>query len=393
MQRYLGNAYVQQVGAPRIQRACACGGTCPDCAGHGDEPRLQARLTVGPPGDRYEREAERVAEQVMRMPAAGADVTVQPGPSIQRLPAGKGGVPVHAALPMSGARPLSAQTRAFMEPRFGRDFGGVRLHTGAAAEQAAAGLGARAFTVGRDVWLGRGEREGDHRLMAHELTHVVQQRDTTPAHRIQRLVEAGRVSCSGYDRSLPIFTVMGTNDPVGVIQGADTRAIELLTHVIDELAHIRARIAAGEPPGWPLIGDAVALALRTHLQRAPDDPAFWTGTGAGTVEIIIRWFTNIRGLLQGGRLHYTCIDPNCGAGSWAESVPGTRRVFLCRPFWPETRDNQALTLLHEAAHLYYGLEDTGGGAGNAHCLEQFVADMSGIAVDPQFVGSCTPPAP
>lgn len=185
LRRYLGNAGVQRAAAPRIQR-CSCGGTCPDCAGREEESRLQTKLTVGPPGDRYEREADRVAEQVMRMPDAGADVTTQPGPSIQRLPADAGGVSVHAALPMGGARPLSAQTRAFMEPRLGMDFGGVRLHTGAAAERAAAGLNARAFTVGRDVWLGRGASESDRRLMAHELTHVVQQGGTAAPRTVQR---------------------------------------------------------------------------------------------------------------------------------------------------------------------------------------------------------------
>src|SRR5262249_44637875 len=83
---------------------------------------------------------------------------------------------VDAPLPAGGGRPLSASTRAFMEPRFGQDFTGVRLHTGPDADRFAAGISARAFTHGYDVYLRQGESEQDHRLMAHELTHVVQQR-------------------------------------------------------------------------------------------------------------------------------------------------------------------------------------------------------------------------
>ncbi|GAB4525678.1 MAG: DUF4157 domain-containing protein [Anaerolineae bacterium] len=76
-------------------------------------------------------------------------------------------------------QPLSASTRAFMEPRFGRDFRDVRVHTDSQAADSARDISARAYTVGQDVVFGSGEyrpgsRDGD-RLIAHELTHVVQQ--------------------------------------------------------------------------------------------------------------------------------------------------------------------------------------------------------------------------
>ncbi|MFN8075921.1 MAG: DUF4157 domain-containing protein [Kineosporiaceae bacterium] len=72
-----------------------------------------------------------------------------------------------AALPGAVADTLAAA--------FGADLGGVRVHTGEQAERAAAQLGARAFTIGRDIWLGAGESPSDLALMAHEVTHVVQQ--------------------------------------------------------------------------------------------------------------------------------------------------------------------------------------------------------------------------
>jgi hypothetical protein len=78
-----------------------------------------------------------------------------------------------------GGSPLPEQVRSFMEPRFGVDLSGVRVHAHAAAAQMAQDLGAQAFTHGRDVYMGEGSYSPDtdsgKRLLAHELTHVLQQ--------------------------------------------------------------------------------------------------------------------------------------------------------------------------------------------------------------------------
>ncbi|HZR42836.1 MAG TPA: DUF4157 domain-containing protein, partial [Ktedonobacteraceae bacterium] len=85
---------------------------------------------------------------------------------------------VHNVLHSSGL-PLDSSTRSFMESRFGHDFSGVRVHTGARADQSAQAVNAQAYTVGRDVVFGAGryapETTAGKRLLAHELTHVVQQ--------------------------------------------------------------------------------------------------------------------------------------------------------------------------------------------------------------------------
>ena len=85
---------------------------------------------------------------------------------------------VRSALQVPG-RPLDADTRRFMEPRFGHDFSSVRLHTDDAAARSAQALRANAYTVGRDILFDAGRfalgTEGGRRLMAHELAHVVQQ--------------------------------------------------------------------------------------------------------------------------------------------------------------------------------------------------------------------------
>lgn len=78
-----------------------------------------------------------------------------------------------------GGRPLSQETRSFFEPRFGHDFSEVRVHTGTKAHTLSRAISARAFTVGRDLFFRRGEHRPNDRdgreLLAHELTHVIQQ--------------------------------------------------------------------------------------------------------------------------------------------------------------------------------------------------------------------------
>jgi len=96
--------------------------------------------------------------------------------SIQRKAEGGSGAP--AAIPEGGGQPLGADVRKRLEPKLGAGLGDVRVHTGGDSATAATQLGARAFTTGSDVHFGAGQfapgtKEGD-RLLAHELTHVVQ---------------------------------------------------------------------------------------------------------------------------------------------------------------------------------------------------------------------------
>ena len=87
---------------------------------------------------------------------------------------------VHDVLRSPG-QPLDGPTRAYMEPQFGHDFSRVRVHTDARAAESARAVNALAYTVGRDVVFGNGQYApaagAGRRLLAHELTHVVQQRD------------------------------------------------------------------------------------------------------------------------------------------------------------------------------------------------------------------------
>lgn len=95
---------------------------------------------------------------------------------------------------LGAGRPLDSSSRAFFEPRFGRDFGAVRIHSDARASEAARSVNARAFTVGQHLVFGKGEyspqsTEGK-RLLAHELTHAAQQGSAATRAAVQR--EAAR---------------------------------------------------------------------------------------------------------------------------------------------------------------------------------------------------------
>ncbi|HVV53222.1 MAG TPA: DUF4157 domain-containing protein, partial [Polyangia bacterium] len=180
----------------------------------GRPPALQTKLVIGRPDDAFEREADRVADTIGRAgtpslsPAptavqrkcaaceAGqgpcATCAHEDGPkdeaghdeTLRRDAAGGRATPssvppiVQEVLGGPG-RPLDRGARAALEPRFGASFADVRVHDDARAERSAEAVGARAYTVGRHIVFGAGQyrpAEGAGRkLLAHELTHVLQQ--------------------------------------------------------------------------------------------------------------------------------------------------------------------------------------------------------------------------
>ena len=180
-------------------RGCELARSGPMCVGHDVAPAdptfaggcgwLQAKLEVGTSDDPLEREADRIAECVMRGEAAPARHSVAPVAVSRALqqPANSNSWPapsaVEAILATPG-QPLAADARAFMEVRFGHSFAAVRVHDDACAAGAAAGIAARAFTVGQHVAFARGQyapaSAAGRRLLAHELAHVLQQTGGAP---------------------------------------------------------------------------------------------------------------------------------------------------------------------------------------------------------------------
>lgn len=155
-------------------------------------------LRHGSIGDVCEQEADRVAREVMSLPGVRGQVTAQSStpPVIQRHLSGSEGAKGGAAQPIlqevlaSPGQPLDGATRAFFEPRFGHDFGNVRVHADERAAESARVVHASAYTVGRDIVFASGryhQSTGEgRRLLAHELTHVVQQGSSGPREMLQR---------------------------------------------------------------------------------------------------------------------------------------------------------------------------------------------------------------
>ena len=369
------------------------------------------KLTVSTQRDIYEQEADRVAARVMQMTgptgvadrARGASV-VNDGNTTPNT--GHGGA-------------LDPGVRAYFESRLGHDFSRVRVHAGPEAAQVAESLGAKALTVGRDIVFARGtyapHTTDGRALLAHELVHVVQQ---SPTHHegehglaktvsrgaeglIQRAV--GHVGCR--NATGRVREIVG-DDPVGTVRVSDARAIELLDGAIGDLAYTSTQIRDGEPAAWPTIQDSVAVGLRDRFGLDPEDSEIWTTSRRHTraddpsIRLLLIRLRAVRRTLASGGVRYECLTrPPCppmsgpnevvlGADAYGEG--GGNTITLCEGFWRTERslDDRASMLIHEAFHLYFVGIDVGRNMWNAHCIDQFVADVHGIPIQEDYEGAC-----
>ena len=146
---------------------------------------VQAKLTVGAVHDPLEVEADRMADHVIG--ASGSTHSIPTTAPHAEVP---GSV---ENLLASAGQPLTAHARAFMEPRFGHNFSQVKVHDGSAAASSANQIGARAYTVGRQIVFAAGQYQpgtvDGRRLLAHELTHVIQQTGPTTSQRPVGLIQ------------------------------------------------------------------------------------------------------------------------------------------------------------------------------------------------------------
>ena len=151
-------------------------------------PLVQAKLTINQPNDRYEQEADRIAKQVLRMPEPHLQQQVETEKEEELIQAKETSEQTPYVSPIvqtqinslrGGGKQLSPSLRNFFELRFGHDFSRVRVHTDAKAAESARALDAQAYTIGRDVVFGKGQyvpgTSVGRRLLAHELSHVIQQ--------------------------------------------------------------------------------------------------------------------------------------------------------------------------------------------------------------------------
>ena len=383
---------------PYLARKCAsvesgeCG--CAACA-------TKAQATLSVPSDPFEREADAIADHVMRSPAGSAPMRAS-----HSVPAGRA-VAASGVLPTGNGRALDASVRQVMEPRFASDFGSVRVHDDLSAAGFARRFAARAYTVGEHVVFGAGEYQphGDagRRLIAHELAHVVQQRRGSPGSRVQRTVDPTTFSCPANRAGAPA-------DPFTALDAID-RAAQGLAEAMAIFGYISSVLN-------PATGtSAFDLAYQTRFGRPQAVGARFrnrfTGALRATEEeaaqeeitVIADRFSAIRDLL-GGSIRYKCRAPgsnytlggctgSCSGGRAAEACSSDhqRAIGICPPFWRYPVDNQrAAGLIHEAAHMRFGFSAHGSGnrvqrGRNPECYASMVADTFGFAV---FDRRCPP---
>jgi hypothetical protein len=369
-----------------IQRQCA------DCAKEEEEQAteagkdleeigIQTKLTVGAPGDPYEQEADRVASQVISMsapPDSSASVQrqldtnhphhphqiwkraqsitpvvqrqidprVQMRQMIQRAAQidgnqASGDLESRLNASKGGGSPLSEGVRGFMEPRFGADFSGVRVHTGGEAVQMNRELGAQAFAHGSDVYFGAGKEPGKNELTAHELTHVVQQTGV-----VQLFIpNSGSVSLQT-NAQLKVQRANTYNDCTPAqrtaIQNAFNRA----------RGKVNAAVTAVQTAdsSHPTIAAHTRTLLNTHFHTTKKDD----------IQTILNRFRDIQRAFTAG-VNFEC-ETDCESG-----VQGyvykflfwhLGRVHICfNGFTQETASEQEAIIIHEVAHRFAGVGD------------------------------------
>lgn len=237
----------------------------------------QPTLKVGSPGDTYEQEADQVADQVMRMNRPAKSKTDEP----VSYPAPQG-VTTHIPPGSSLGEPLDIGTNEEMSRNFGFDLSNVRVHTGDPAVYLNRRLNARAFTYGSDIFFNKGEYDPHSftgkKLLAHELTHVVQQSrmGADPQRKMIQCTTIGEILDEFFSPfSSPRLWIMPESDPYTVI-------VRRWQPVIDAVNRAKANLEANctgwstnhrTDPAWrPGMTDPPVTDPNAHREFVPSPP-------------------------------------------------------------------------------------------------------------------------
>ncbi len=312
---------------------------------------LQTSLKINAPGDKYEQEADNMADQVMRMaapqlqrkhcscgnsiaPDGMCDECKQKKLSIQRMASGD--TPqtiappvVHQVLQQPG-RPLDSPSRNYMESRFGQDFGQVRVHTDGQAAESAKALQARAYTIGRDIIFGANEFQpqttAGKDLLAHELTHHLQQQSNHGEQTAMRVEVEDCDEAAGH-----------SPDDLLVVHFHAQRLLQKALEMTEE------RDARGDRL------PAVKAALLKWFKIDLDD-----GMPFENAQKLTHVITALQTTLDGsGDTVYECgeygVVEVCKPGRNAVTLGN---IHICPDRWLELADRQPIILIHEWGHKY-----------------------------------------
>ena len=256
--------------------------------------RFEPELTVSTPGDLHERQADAMADRVMRM--SGTDSSSRQPDQTRSF--------------SHGGENMEPETRSFMQRRFGADFSSVRIHTDARAARISREMGAQAFTVGHDVYFAVGHYEphsdrGRH-LLAHELAHTIQQGHS----RFQRCPSAIQQGITGLV-DIPEETPRYEQQDAGSVEPMIQRSATWTGAAVHEdLSPAEVPFGGDRPKTWQLL-NGTKLETSEDADQAIKVPTVTT-TGAGK-----HWKAKIDNVpAQEGSGDESVID----SGPWTKKV-------------------------------------------------------------------------
>lgn len=330
------------------QRECAEGVMTPQTK---LSSHANARLAVSSPESAAEREADQVADRLSQGRTTPSIREVAPSATVHRSGnsfAGAGVIPAGAGMPL----PLPA--REFFETGFGHSFNDVRIHTDAPAARSALSLQAEAFTVGRDIYFGAGKFDpksaGGRRLIAHELTHTIQQQGGAESVMRQATTPAPTAAAPAAENAGP-GPYDGCPDPQPLI-AARTDAGARVAHAIELLRPANLQSAA------PLLAKHFHVdTSRPESQRAVASIRAQLGRMASGLNSGIRIFCRSTPRTSAG-LGRSPMPPSseCHSTTNAYSTScanneASATVILCEGRIAEGGDYVVKTIIHEFAHI------------------------------------------
>lgn len=327
-------------------------------------PPVQAKMTVNKPGDKFEQEADKMADKVMRMPdpAPGKEEKIQRAPEekvqrapdekiqkreddrvmkmeekqvqkaeekvqkaevkeekvqkkeedkVQRKGGGDGsssavGAGTQSAIQNSagGGQPLSSDVRSYMEPRMGADFSNVRVHNDPESASLNNQLGARAFTYQNNVFFGQGQYQpgtGEGKqLLAHELTHTIQQ-----GHAPETTVQ--RSSVPGIQRQPA---------PAGAVP-VSSGVVDITGNTFSPSAKIKEEIEAQGDKGLEVRVIIKGLTGEGRVKVRMDSQKTYDSLSKGSMPLLNEWTKQLGGMY----LNFTIKNSQI-TGGYAAMKPG-----------------------------------------------------------------------
>ncbi len=316
-------------------------------------PSIQRKMTLSNPGDKLEREADSMAERVMRMPAPAAPAkeelqrqaddrlqrgatpqeqvkrkeeeklrkAPQPEESLNRKEEeklqrkeGDGTSTVDAGTQSAvrsgatGGEPLSSGTRSFMEPRFGADFGGVRVHSDEQSARLGGQLAARAFTYQNHVFFARDQYQPEtgagRRLLAHELSHTVQQ-----GHGVMR---QGNPPAGKRDENAPLLqrATAPAAAPAAKEAVTSSEVVDLSAADFAPSQRVRDEIEAQKHKGLEVRVMVKGLTGEGRVKVRMDGKKNFDSMGKGTMPLLNPWTDRIGGM----HINFTITNSRISGG-------------------------------------------------------------------------------